>query len=254
MSTQLPEKPTGLEFCYWYNDNSCCTSSNEDDIINYFQSAAGGLGAACSPSKHENKLNYWHVREWLCMECDPKEPTYRFLTRQGDIHLGGTTEGDPTAETTDFTWRVCKSFVYGKDGKGGLWGGDGKKYDDCGIKVQTNCEDAKQVYFVVSNNVTGEGEVVVSEQPVLAGWDPYMCGDSAITPSVEYSDLDEPAIAFMTAISPPSFDPPFVVIDDTLSEPKLPCFKGARIIEKAASSGAAWITMSTVTLLVLALL
>jgi hypothetical protein len=133
-SQRRPAMPRPLEFCYWLNDVSCCTPANDADAKAAFV-AFTSLGSGCAPADHRIRSAYREVRRFSCLACDPKEPRYRVSSLLGDTGAGGTIAADPAARPGDFVWRICLSFFFGKDGKSGLWGGDGRKFDACGIRA-----------------------------------------------------------------------------------------------------------------------
>jgi hypothetical protein len=227
VSTKPPREPQGLEFCHWYNKHSCCIPTGDQNIIDMFTNLMN-LGLACSPAKHSVKTTYNPIRDWYCMSCDPHEPRFRFQTKYGDRMVGGHNNPDPNAAEDDFTWRVCKTFIYGHDGKSGLWGTDGSKYDSCGLMTPNPCGNQKQFVF----NATS-GAIEESAQPVLLDWEDYQCGDNVLVPSSEFEGADEPAVDFMKLVAPPNYDGmnfKFVVTDNTRSDfdwERTPCFLGA---------------------------
>lgn len=145
-STQPAQKPFPLEFCYWLNDNSCCVPGTDLVAENAFYGMVS-TGAGCSPSDHKVRAINNEMRDFLCMPCDPNEPSYRFLTAVGDMAAGGVNGPSASAAPDDFTWRICASFLYGKDDKSGLWGGDGSKFDQCGVLLQTGNATSAQMIF-----------------------------------------------------------------------------------------------------------
>ena len=225
MTGRLPERPAPLSFCYWFNDLSCCVPGWDLDIGNAFVEVSD-LGQGCSPSKHSVKSAYFQIREWMCLGCDPKEPTYRFRTNVGDAHLpGGQNPPDSAAPDEDFTWRLCKSWLYGKDGKSGLWGNNASKYDLCGIQFLNDCSAIKQWGYD-----PGTGQFVESSIPILDGWDPGMCAGDVIFPGIEFGNDPEPAASLLQII--PQFTPDFkfVITDDNATDfnrEATPCYRGA---------------------------
>lgn len=118
MASQVfPAEPRPLEFCYWQNARSCCTPANDAAAKDAFQTFTA-LGAGCAPTDHRMRRAYREVRQFACLGCDPREPEYR----------------EWKADENTYKWKVCLSFFFGKDGKSGLWRGDGKRFDECGVK------------------------------------------------------------------------------------------------------------------------
>lgn len=243
VSARPPKKPLGLEFCSSYNNKACCIPQLDKDIMEVF-SKMTDLGITCSNSKHQIKITYMPIKEWMCLMCDPDEPRYRFLAKKGDAHLpGGQQEGDPNATTTKLKWRVCKTFLQGSDGMSGIWGRDGTMYDQCGILFENPCGDGKQVVWNPREK-NGEGDVFATENSVLQGWDPFMCGDNLIIPSQEYRNEPEPAVAFLEKMKPTWFvgdvEFEFVISDDTrpdFDRAATPCFRGLQGASLQSSSG-----------------
>jgi hypothetical protein len=240
--TTLANPPRALEFCYWYNDGSCCTPGNDALAKEKFFGLIE-VGPGCSPSDHHVRATNRELREFMCMGCYPMEPKYRFLTAIGDAHLpGGQTGGDATAPVDDFTWRVCASFLYGKDDKSGFWGKGGEKYDKCGINLRTPCVDHPQLGFnVTSNSFVSSGVSVLP--PDLD------CGDDMVFPSSEYG-TGRPAARQMLSALPqwiPNFK--YVVTDDIANSSfrynETPCFRG---------SGAEHVSLATVVAVTIALI
>lgn len=216
-SAQLPRKPRPLEFCYNYNYDSCCTPGNDAAAKEAFYGVMS-LGLGCSPSDHRVRASYHEIREFMCMGCDPREPSYRFLESAGD----GVTPGNVNASADSYVWRVCASFLYGRNNDTGLWGGHGGKFDECGINLPTACSP--------SSNTLNDGDVSVSN----ADGD---CGSDIVFPRAEYaaeaSSVDDQRRAARTLLSVlpqwlPNFK--FVVVDDThpdFNRTATPCFAGS---------------------------
>lgn len=178
-STKSPTKPRPLEFCYWLNADSCCTPGNDALAKEKFFDFVDN-GPGCSPSDHHIRATYREIRDFICLGCDPREPQYRFLAINGDAHLpGGANQPDPAAAPTEFVWRVCASFLYGPDGRSGLWGGDGGKYDKCGVNLRTPCSAHTLVgYDSVNQQFVDSGKGVLPAD--------LFCGDDTVIPSSEY--------------------------------------------------------------------
>lgn len=239
MTATLPTKSeNGLEFCYTHNPHACCLPATDANIRDAFEKITE-LGAGCSRTKHSVKATYRELREFACLPCMREEPQYRYRTQIGDAHLpGGQNPPDSTAAATKYTWRVCRSFLYGFDGKSGLWGGDGKKYDACGVKQMSSCTSQHQWGFDPRLN-SGAGGFVESDQLVL-DLDPMaVCGDNLIIPSVEFAEASDPAEQMLGLLAMEIPDFSFVVTND--SDPdfrfnETPCFHGAASPLVAAST------------------
>ena len=204
-------EPMGLEFCHWYNTKSCCIPASDEENLEMFTNLMD-LGLSCSHAKHSVRTTYQRIREWYCLSCDPSEPLYRFKTAVGSPKNG-------IAPITDsesyFTWRVCKSFT------DTLWNGEeshefptaGSQYNKCGIKIQNPCDGQKQVVY-------SNGKEVLTDTPVLGGWDAYMCGDGILIPSKAFKGSTA-AKDFMTLLEPPNFGDvsfKFVIVNDMVSD------------------------------------
>eukprot|EP01062_Namystynia_karyoxenos_P022425 TRINITY_DN18600_c0_g2_i1.p1 TRINITY_DN18600_c0_g2~~TRINITY_DN18600_c0_g2_i1.p1 ORF type:complete len:375 (+),score=130.16 TRINITY_DN18600_c0_g2_i1:66-1127(+) len=222
ISTRVPAS-ADLKFCHWYNSRTCCIPAADQESFDQFF-ALMDLGLSCSHARHSVKQKYRSIREWFCLACDPREPTYRFLSSEGS--KDNNIPPDPnrmTAGTVRFRWRVCKSFV------DRMWNGDGSPeelnghvYDQCGVKIQNPCDGQKQVVWDPTAN-QGYGGVKETNYPVLNQWDPYMCGDSLIVPSKYFGGKKgvDAGTDFLRKILPPSFEDipfEFVVVDDTVTD------------------------------------
>jgi hypothetical protein len=231
VSANAPVKPIGLEFCYWYNSKACCVPQVDGEAGEFFGHAVA-LGLSCSISKHQIKVTYNAIREWYCLGCDPDEPRYRYKVKKGDKGAaGGQHDPVPTASEDAVTWRICKSFLLGKDGNGGLWNKDGSMYDQCGFLTENPCGNGMQVVWDPKLK-NGDGDVFTTTSPVLAGWDPFMCGDNLIIPSKQYVNAPVPVEAFLKDFNPAGFQDSgfsFVITDDTKADfnyDATPCFRG----------------------------
>lgn len=240
-SVQTPRQPAPLEFCYWLNDNACCLPAHDASIMAAYE-ALLSLGAGCAPAKHSVRAAFYEIRQLICLPCHPREPAFRFRTRDGDEHLGGNISGDSAAAEDHFTWRVCKSFLYGRSGKrdGGLWGVDGHKFDACGVQQPGDCSKFKQWGYNATSGSWIEGP---------AGFPPGPCDASLIVPSVEFAGLEDPAEKMAQMVPSLFSNFNFVVVDDL--DPRFnaratPCF--------GAAGGAASAVLAVTLSLALALL
>lgn len=212
----LPSEPPGADFCSQFTSKSCCLPSYDLNTIQPNYLAIVPQGPGCGATKHSIRASYSAFRSLVCLPCDPKEPQYRFLSAMGDTASGGLVPADPNAGATDFTWRICKSFFYGR-GRGtlkrGMWGTNASHLDKCGLNVQT-CRQTS--YF----------------DPVALTWtrpNPNCTGSAAdlIVPSVAYSGVTDPAVDLTSylPVNIPNFQ--FVVVDDedqAFSFAATPCF------------------------------
>jgi hypothetical protein len=224
-STVESKKPRPLEFCYQYNRDSCCTPGNDAAAKDAFLTMVEA-GAGCSPSDHSVRAAYREVRDFICMGCHPHEPLFRFQASVGDEHVGGTVAPNPAASDDAFVWRVCGSWLYGLDDNSGLWGGDGRKFDECGINLPTPCEGTPVMSFDSTTNtwVTGPSNAISPDSD---------CGTDIIFPRSEYgpyaSSQKHAARMFLAALPQwlPNFN--FVVVNDTqygFNHSATPCFRG----------------------------
>lgn len=182
-SLREASEPRPLEFCYWLNDKSCCTPANDAAAKSKFQEFTD-LGPGCAPTDHKIRAAYREVHQFACLPCHPREPDFRVDKRVGDKHLpGGQIAPDPAAKAGDFVWRVCLSFVLGKEPAkkpGGLWGKDGKKFDMCGIRPKgpSGVDFTIPSVAYASDNLTQTAIDFVAELPsFLEGFGAYIVDD-----------------------------------------------------------------------------
>lgn len=234
---KLPTKPLGTDFCTEFASLSCCLPSFD---INTIQPAYYGVipqGPGCGSTKHTIRAAYSSLRRFSCLPCDPKEPQYRFRSIEGDVAFGGTVPPSPASAATDFTWRICKTFLYGRNAgasKRGLWGNSASHFDSCGVNVQTCAQNP--VYDVVNANFSKLDSTCTSSADL-------------VIPSVAYKDSSTPASDMLQYIAQtiPGFQ--FVVVDDedaNFNMKKTPCF-GADV----TSASATLLTSVAVSLIVL---
>eukprot|EP00755_Sulcionema_specki_P001813 Sspe_Gene.117540::Locus_109054_Transcript_1_1_Confidence_1.000_Length_932::g.117540::m.117540 len=215
-SSTKPPHNAYNDFCHQYSHTCCLQGADERAHIMFANLM--DLGLHCSYAKTDIIEQYRELREWFCLACDPMEPEYRFRTALGDP----ANNIPPIVDSPHvFTWRICKSFVRR------MWGGDGKRYDTCGVKTENPCSDGKQVASFPSG-------VALSQKRMLTGWNPYQCGDNLVIPSKFYQGhWEQAATEFLAALPPPNFEDAgfrFVVVDDAVGtnfDRKLtPCFGG----------------------------
>eukprot|EP00666_Eupelagonemidae_sp_cell4sb_P006938 gene6938-1854_t len=241
VSTRKPAQ-ADLVFCHWYNERTCCVPAGDQESWDQFFNLMD-LGRECSYARHSIRDKYRRIREWYCLACDPSEPDYGWRVaplhtprakkpsaaskappRRFDAAAGSPLNNvlpqSVPAGTLKWRWRVCKSFVTALwNGRGRAGEVDGKLYDQCGVKTQNSCDGGKQVVWDTSAR-GGYGGVKETGQPVIDGWDPYMCGDNLVVPSMFYQGPTG-GEDFMRAILPPNFDDipfDFEVVDDSVTD------------------------------------
>lgn len=216
----LPAETDGLEFCSQFTEKACCVPGTDATAMAWYMDAMN-LGQSCSPSKHSVKATYKELREAMCLPCNPREPEFRFQIKYGDIAAGGIIPPDPSAAEDAFGYRMCRTWMYGADGNGGLWGTNGSRYDKCGLNVVELCQVSTQVSYNPNTGLWEDsGETAYRD-----------CDEGVIIPSVEFASEDEPAAAFLSNFQvelPYAFE--FVVVDDTsplFNATLTPCFNSA---------------------------
>jgi hypothetical protein len=235
--------PMPLEFCHWYNEKSCCTPGSDASALGAFFGLLS-VGSGCAPMNQFVRAAYREVREVLCLPCDPAEPKYRVLANVGDLHIGGEVVPDPAAASDAFVWRICSSFMFGgNDLKGGLWGGDGSKFDKCGAQISNDCNSRKQIFYDPVTKTVNTS--TVSTQP-----DGASCGTTYVIPSAEYFDPNEAdstaqltaGTNFLNALPHWMQGWKYQIVNDTISSfnfNNTPCFgrRGADGYVATASAG-----------------
>jgi hypothetical protein len=176
-----------------------------------------GGGAGCGLSKHSVRAAYSQLRAWACFACDPNEPKYRLRTKIGDLHLGGKVKPALSAGDSDFTWRVCKSFLYGTNRSKGLWGGTAAQYDSCGLLTGTCVKSP--VYNNTSQDFSATTPTCATPEELSSS--------ELVVPSVAFQSYEDPAAVMLSLLSQTIADFKFVVVDDTdpsFDGSKTPCF------------------------------
>jgi len=162
--------PYALQFCTMYQDNSCCLSSNDEDIAGGYQTMVD-VGLSCPYSK---KWKRPELFQYNCMGCDPDQPLYM--------------------EDDGITLRVCEDFAAALLGDGANLL---KLFDACGLRVvSTNCNLAGSGNDTITLPFTSCGDNVVI--PSLA----YTVYDSNGNPD-KYASWAN----FMNMNSPPDLGP-----------------------------------------------
>jgi hypothetical protein len=216
VSGLAPGEPAGTDFCTDFAALSCCLPGYD---INKAQAAFFDLipqGPGCGSSKHSVRAAYSALRTFSCLPCDPREPQYRFQTQVGDIVNGGVVPGSPTSSPDEFTWRICRSFIYGRNNgalRRGLWGSNASHFTRCGLML-SQCK-ASRVFN--SSNLT------FSELDAS-------CDSSAtdlIIPGLAFEGLDDPGVELLSYVPQSINGFQFVVVDDedpSFSFARTPCF------------------------------
>ena len=234
----LPRAPAGLDFCLQHSYLSCCLPGfDSGTIISLYQSYVA-TGAGCGLSKHSVRAAYSQLRAWACLACDPLEPRYRFLSAVGDLHLGGTVSPSNKSGPTDFTWRVCKSFLYGSGNSQGLWGKNGSQYDTCGMQI-SSCVQAP--LYNISNATFSSSGTCTSNTEL-------------IVPSVAFLDDSDPAATMLSMMSQSLNGFQFVVVDDMapgFNWMNTPCFgsNGAGTLSTLLATAVVFAMMMYLTLI-----
>lgn len=211
-----PREPEGLHFCTQYSTRSCCLPSFDLNSIAEDFNQIVPMGPGCGIYRHSAKAAYAFIQRLTCLPCDPQEPSYRFLTKLGDQDLGGVVPPVAGAADDDFTWRICRSFLYGRDhgvSRRGLWGSNASHFDKCGLNVK-KCAVAPRL-----DATTG---TFVAVDPT--------CTDESfdmVVPSVWFAEAEEPAESLLqyVPVQLPGFK--FVVVNDESAAFRFqatPCF------------------------------
>lgn len=211
-----PREPAGTDFCTDFASLSCCLPGYD---VNTVQAAFYNLipaGPGCGSSKHSVRAAYSSIRKFSCLPCDPLEPQYRFQTQVGDIVNGGVVAGSPSADPTEFTWRVCRTFLYGRQQgalRRGLWGNNGSHFTQCGLMLP-QCK-ASPVY-----NATNQ---------TFAALDPSCTSTELdlLIPALAFGDAEDPAVELLSYVPQSIGGFQFVVVDDedpAFSYAHTPCF------------------------------
>lgn len=143
----LPNKHFHLRFCgESYPHQRCCSSSTDTQNRESYVALTSTDAATCGPSSPASHKAMKEIRDFLCLPCDPHEPSYRYKQFDGDLHLGGQAPPNPDADPEEWAWRICKTFIFGKDGKSGMWGADGSKFNECGYSA-AQCKNAAYLEY-----------------------------------------------------------------------------------------------------------
>jgi hypothetical protein len=207
-----PLVPFGLELCYMHSHKACCLPGFDQEIQTAY-SALVPNGQGCGPGSQRIYTSLYALRQYLCLPCHPDEPSYRFESVKGDIVDGGVVPPSTNSLPGEQTWRICRSFLYGKAGSNqGLWGNQGSRYAQCGVTV-SSCM-ATPVF-----NITSATFVTPSSTCKAV--------NELVIPSIAFEDAADPALEMLSAVVQSMPDFQIVVVND--SDPnydfnKTPCF------------------------------
>lgn len=226
-SGRRPLTPYGLELCYMHSHRGCCLSGFDTQYIVPAYEAVLPPGAGCGAGSQRAYASMYALRRFLCLPCDPSEPLYRLRSVDGDIAKGGIVPPSTNSQPSEFTWRVCRSFLYGKPGSvRGLWGDDGSRYDECGVVLQT-CP-ATPLFNVDSGQFS---------------FPPTTCptGTELVLPSVTLAESTDPGVELLLRVAQTMPDFQMVIVDDSdpaFDPAKTPCFGQSDGTHCAAYGGA----------------
>lgn len=212
-TTGIPPKvPFALDVCYMHSHNACCLTGYDKEIKNAYSAIISG-GSGCKPGAQRIRALLYSLLRYLCIPCDPNEPSYRFESVIGDQVDGGVVPPSLNSLPGELTWRVCQSFLYGPPGKHqGIWGVNGSHYDDCGIVLQSCL--STPIFNMETQRFTSPSPNCSSESDLLI-------------PSVAFRNSPNPALEMLSLIAQTMADFQIVVVND--SDPaynyeKTPCF------------------------------
>jgi len=119
-----PHQPKfDLKFCNQFNAFSCCTSGQDEDVMNLFMGVTD-LGEKCPFKRKDISIQLF---QYLCFGCSPNQPL--FMSNTG---VNGTA-----------VIRLCRSFanaLYAQNPDGTT------KWDDCGIRIGGTVQIPSTVY------------------------------------------------------------------------------------------------------------
>ncbi|KPI87108.1 hypothetical protein ABL78_3820 [Leptomonas seymouri] len=212
VTDKRPLVPFGLELCYMHSHKSCCLPGFDKEIQTAYSNTVP-KGEGCGPGSQRIFTSLYALREYLCLPCDPNEPSYRFESVKGDIVDGGVVPPSPSSVAGEQTWRICRSFLYGKLGSNqGLWGDRGSRYAECGVIV-SSCI-ATPVFNI---------ETATFQKPSSS----CKPSNELVFPSVAFPGASDPALEMLASVTQSMPDFQIVVVND--SDPnynysKTPCF------------------------------
>ncbi|EPY39583.1 hypothetical protein AGDE_04345 [Angomonas deanei] len=195
-----------------YSHNSCCLAGYDQEIKAAYSNIIPG-GPRCDAGSQVIYTSLYDLLRYLCLPCNPEEPSFRFETAVGDVAEGGVIAPIPGAAAGEYAWRICKSFLYGAPGSNeGIWGNGASQYDRCGIKINTcvmtpSIDAATLTVTEPSPSCTPETDIVI--------------------PSTAFASSTDPALDLLTRIAQTFADFQIVVVDDydpLYDRSKTPCF------------------------------
>ncbi|KPA86665.1 hypothetical protein ABB37_00766 [Leptomonas pyrrhocoris] len=239
VTDKTPFVPYGLELCYMHSHKACCLPGFDQEIQTAYSSLVPN-GQGCGPGGQRIYASLYALRQYLCLPCDPSEPSYRFESVKGDIVDGGVVPPSAGSVAGEQTWRICRSFLYGAVSTNeGLWGDRGSRYAQCGVFV-SSCM-ATPVFNITTATFEKPSSTCT---PV----------NELVIPSVAFAGASDPAVTMLSVITQSMPDFQFVVVND--SDPKYdynktPCF-GRNEAVGVVRQGAVW--FACLVLLVVGLL
>lgn len=236
-----PTTPYGLDLCHIYAKNACCLPSYDQTIKSAYQSIVP-YGPGCTPGSQMVFAMLYDIMLYLCLPCNPEEPSFRLESARGDMVDGGVVPPAIGAAPGEYTWRVCRSFLYGPKGSNrGLWGDKASQYDTCGLHLQS-CQ-ATPIFDINTSTFLDPPSTCSSELQLTI-------------PSVAFAGSADPGLEMLSLVAQTNPYFQMVVVDDesdAYSFDKTPCF-GRRTRDSAQSPSSSSELASTVILLISLLL
>ncbi|AYU83327.1 hypothetical protein LdCL_350057900 [Leishmania donovani] len=232
-----PAVPFGLELCYMHSHNACCLPGNDKDIQTAY-SALVPKGQGCVAGSQRIYTSLYALRQYLCLPCDPKEPLYRFESVKGDMVDGGLVPPSTNSVAGEQTWRICRSFLYGKEGtRKGLWGHDGSRYAECGVIV-SSCMSTPVFNITAASFQSPSPSCVASNELII--------------PSITFRGFPNPALEMLSMVTQSIPDFQIVIVND--SDPnydydKTPCFGRDATAAVASATLSGWVSAVALVLL-----
>lgn len=209
---RTPSTPYGLGVCHMYSHNACCLSGYDGYIKNAYASLITG-GTGCKPGNKRTHTMLYAFLKYLCIPCDPNEPSYRFESITGDIVDGGIVPPSANSNPGEQTWRICNSFLYGARGKDqGIWGQKASQYDECGVTLQTCL--STPIFNITTATFTYPSSTCQSSTDLTI-------------PSIAFEASSDPALEMLSLVAQTMSDFQIVIVDDNnplYDYKKTPCF------------------------------